>query len=245
MEENMNIAICDDEKNFRSYLKDLIVSYFEEKGSPVNIFKFDSGEALLKSSLLFDFIFLDVEMGKLDGISAGLTLKKRSPHSIIIVITSHNNYLDDAFKINAFRFLSKPINVLRLYKALDDASELINREVIVFYDMNSKQNVRIYSNDIIMIETERKKTRITTVKEIYYSRENITFWKSKINSTSFVCPHSSYYVNLDYSISHNRKLLVLAKKDENGYVLEKYEINIAPSKQAEIKEAFFNILEKR
>jgi len=241
----MNIAICDDDKIFRSHLEDLIANYFEEKCIPINLFQYDSGEALLKSSLLFDFIFLDVEMGNLDGISAGLILKKNSPHSIIIVITSHNNYLDDAFKINAFRFLPKPIDIIRLYKALDDASELISRELIVFYDMNSKQDVRVYSNEIIMIETQRKKTRIMTCKDIYYSRENISFWKHKLNSSSFVCPHSSYIVNLDYSISHTRKMLVLAKKDERGHILERIEVNIAPSKQAEIKDAFFNILERR
>ncbi len=245
MEVAMNIAICDDEKNFRSYIKDLIVTYFEEKGVPINIFQYNSGEALLESNFLFDFIFLDVEMGELDGISTGLTLKKSSPHSIIIVITSHNNYLDDAFKINAFRFLSKPIDVLRLYKALDDASELIKRELIVFYDMDSKQDVRIYSNEIIMIETQRKKTKITTTKDIYYSRENISFWKKKLNSSSFVCPHSSYIVNLDYSISHTRKTIVLAKKDDHGHILERIEVNIAPSKQTEIKNAFFNVLERR
>lgn len=241
----MNIAICDDEKNFRSHMEDLIKNYFEEKRLPINVFQFDCGEAILESNLLFDFIFLDVEMGNLDGISAGLKLKKDSPQSIIIVITSHNNYLDDAFKINAFRFLSKPIDVLRLYKALDDASELINKELIVFYDMGSKQDVRIYSNEIILIETQRKKTKIITVKDTYYSRENISFWKQKINFSSFVCPHSSYIVNLDYSISHTRKLLVLARKDSLGHILEKFDVNVAPSKQTEIKDAFFNILEKR
>ena len=40
------------------------------------------------------------------------------------VDTSYNGYLDDAFKINAFRFLSKPLDVTRLYKALDDANDL-------------------------------------------------------------------------------------------------------------------------
>ena len=75
-------------------------------------------------------------------------------------------YLDDAFKIHAFRFLSKPLNVVRLYKALDDAAELINNDIIVFYDVQSASDVRIYTNDIIFIEIEKKKTKIVIVKEI-------------------------------------------------------------------------------
>ncbi len=90
----------------------------------------------------------------------GKELKKRNPHNIIFVITSYDGYLDDAFKIRAFRFLSKPLNVVRLYKALDDAAELINNDIIVFYDVNTGQNVRVYTNDIIYLEIAKKKQKL-------------------------------------------------------------------------------------
>ena len=66
-----------------------------------------------------------------------------------------------------------------------------------------------------------------------------------MNGISFVCPHSSYIANLDYSIRHTRTLLVLAKKDLDGNIVEKHEINIAPKRQAEIKKLFFYVLERR
>jgi len=37
----------------------------------------------------------------------------------------------------------------------------------------------------------------------------------------------------------------LAKRDLDGKIIEKYEINIAPKKQAEIKRLFFYVLERR
>lgn len=241
----MNIAICDDDKNFQDNLEKHLRTYFNERSTSLNILQFSSGEALLENDLLFDLVFLDVEMGKINGIDAGKELKKRNPHNIIFVITSYDGYLDDAFKINAFRFLSKPLNVVRLYKSLDDAAELIKNDIIVFYDMATQKNFRIYANDIIYLEIVKKKTKIVTVGGEYYSNENISFWKNKLNGISFVCPHSSYIVNLDYSINHTRTSLVLARKDSDRNILEKYEIAIAPKKQAEIKRMFFYVLERR
>lgn len=241
----MNIAICDDDKSFRDLLEKHLKNYFNERSIPLNFFQFGSGEELLDNQLLFDLVFLDVEMSNINGIDAGKELRRKNPHSIIFVITSYDCYLDDAFKIRAFRFLSKPLNVVRLYKALDDASELINNDIIVFYDVISGSNVRVYTNDIIYLEIEKRKTKIVTIDNIYYSNEKISVWKNRLNAISFVCPHSSYIANLDYSINHTRTLLVLAKKDLDGKIIEKYEINIAPKKQAEIKRLFFYVLNRR
>ncbi len=241
----MNIAICDDDKSFRNLLEKHLKIYFDERSIPLNFFQFESGEELLNNQILFDLVFLDVEMNNINGIDAGKELKKRNPHNIIFIITSYDAYLDDAFKIRAFRFLSKPLNIVRLYKALDDAAELINNDIIVFYDVNTGMDVRIYTNDIIYLEINKKKTKIVTVNDTYYSNEKISIWKTRLNGISFVCPHSSYIANLDYSIMHTRTLLILAKKDIDGNIVEKYEINIAPRRQAEIKKLFFYVLERR
>ncbi len=241
----MNIAICDDDKSFRNLLEKHLKNYFDERSISLNFFQFSCGEDLLDNDILFDLVFLDIEMGEINGIDTGKELKRKNPHNIIFVITSYEGYLDDAFKIQAFRFLSKPLNVVRLYKALDDATELINNDIIVFYDVKSASDVRIYTNDIIFIEIDKKKTKIVTTNGTYYSNQKISVWKNKLNGISFVCPHSSYIANLDYSIKHTRTLLVLAKKDLDGNIIEKYEINIAPKRQAEIKNKFFYVLERR
>lgn len=241
----MNIAICDDDKSFRNLLEKHLKNYFDERSISLNFFQFSCGEDLLDNDILFDLVFLDIEMGEINGIDTGKELKRKNPHNIIFVITSYEGYLDDAFKIQAFRFLSKPLNVVRLYKALDDATELINNDIIVFYDVKSASDVRIYTIDIIFIEIDKKKTKIVTTNGTYYSNQKISVWKNKLNGISFVCPHSSYIANLDYSIKHTRTLLVLAKKDLDGNIIEKYEINIAPKRQAEIKNKFFYVLERR
>lgn len=241
----MNIAICDDDEVFRNFLEKHLKNYFDERSIPLNFFKFAGGEELLESSILFDLVFLDIEMGRTNGINVGREIKRKNPHNIIFIITSHEGYLDDAFKIHAFRFLSKPLSIVRLYKALDDAAELINNDIIVFYDFKSACDVRIYTNDIIFIEIERRRTKIVTVNGTYYSSKKLVYWKSILNGISFACPHSSYIANLDYAIKHTRNMLVLANRDLDGHIIEKYEISIASKRQSEIKRKFFYVLERR
>ena len=163
----MNIAICDDDKSFRDLLEKHLRNYFNDRNISLNIFQFPSGEKLLENQLLFDLVFLDVEMGNINGIDTGKELKRRNPHNIIFVITSYDGYLDDAFHIRAFRFLSKPLDIVRLYRALDDAAELINNDIIVFYDVKSGRNVRIYTNDIIYIEIKKKKSSQPISRVLY------------------------------------------------------------------------------
>lgn len=241
----MNIAICDDEKRFRDFLEKNLRTYFDEKSIALNIFQFSSGEELLNAELQFDLVFLDVQMENMNGIDTGKVLRYKNPHGITIVITAYDGYLDDAFQIRAFRFLPKPLDVLRLYKALDDASELLNNEIIVFYDINSGENVRIYTNDVIYLEIVKKKTKIVTVNGTYYSKEKIGYWQNRLNGISFACPHASFIVNIDYSILHTRTQIILAKKDLDGNILERFEIPISSKNQAEIKRRFFYVLERR
>lgn len=208
----MNIVICDDDDVFRITLEKHLRTYFNERSIPLNFIHFSCGEELLGNTMLFDLVFLDVEMGKINGIDAGKQLKSQNPHSIIFVITSYEGYLDDAFKINAFRFLQKPLNVVRLYKALDDSIELINNDIIVFYDMKSSSNIRIYSNDIIFIEIEKKKTKIVTVNDIYYSNEKNVSMEKQIKWHFFCLSSFKFYCKFRLFNKAHKNLTYFSKK---------------------------------
>ncbi len=241
----MKFAVCDDDKVFRNELKDNLIEYSDISKISIDIDGFSCAEDLLNSPCFYDIVFLDVEMEDLNGIDAGIKLKEKYPNTLIIVITAFDGYLDDAFRINAFRFLSKPLDRDRLYKAVDYALEKLRNETIIIYDSVTSQNIKINSRDIILIEIDRKKTKIVTINGIFLSNENISYWRNKLSDISFVNPHSSYIVNLNYSIQHTRKQLVLARKDINGNILDRYTVAVAPKKQAEIKKLFFDFVERR
>ena len=58
----MNIAICDDQKNFREQLENQLTNYYANTNISINICHFSSGEELISATTLFDLIFLDIQM---------------------------------------------------------------------------------------------------------------------------------------------------------------------------------------
>ncbi len=121
----MKIAICDDEQIFRDTLYKKLVKY----NKTFEIKEFRTGRELIDSRIKFDIIFLDIEMPELNGMDTAKKLRKLSVGSIIIFLTSHIECIQDAFKVKAFRFLSKPVQEDALNEALEEAEkEIVGQE---------------------------------------------------------------------------------------------------------------------
>ena len=121
----MRILICDDDTLIIEQLKKYIESYFESNHLKCpELVSFTSGEALLTDKGEKDIVFLDIEMPGLNGINTATELIKRNPSVLIIIVTSHLDYLDDAMKIHVFRYLTKPVEKKRLSRSLADAVKI-------------------------------------------------------------------------------------------------------------------------
>lgn len=60
-------------------------------------------------------------MPQMDGIEAAFQLREQGKECRIIILTSKRERFKDAFKIRAYRFVTKPIDLEELEEALDDA----------------------------------------------------------------------------------------------------------------------------
>lgn len=239
----MKIAVCDDDQSFRELLEGHLKLYFEGKHRIPYIKQFSSGEELVSDNTLYDFVFLDINMGCLNGIETGRILKSRNPHCVLFFITCCDEYLDDAFDIKAFRYLLKPIDIPRLYKSLDCAQHLFGNSIITFYDAALNSDIKAYTSDVVYVEISKRRTKVYTVNGSYLSNKSISYWKNKLNSVSFVCPHSSFIVNLDYAICHTRKELLLSYDLKAEGITVRKSVAIAPRKQSEIRRLFLAAVE--
>lgn len=138
--EQLNIAVCEDDKLVVDQMEKWIKNYFLINHLSVpRIFLFSDGESLLNSNIKFDFAFLDVEMPGISGIYTGKYILEQNSECLIFIITSHEEYIDEAMKFHAFRYITKPIDQVRLYRNIRDA-------------------IKIYttSNTKILIETKKR-----------------------------------------------------------------------------------------
>lgn len=77
---------------------------------------------ILEENSSIDFIFMDIEMPKMNGIDATTIIKNKFPHIKIAMLTVFENdeYIFNAIKAGADGYLLKEIKAEKLYEAIKD-----------------------------------------------------------------------------------------------------------------------------
>lgn len=74
----LHIAICDDEKPFVQYLKELVDRYSEETGQEIKTtVYYDGMELAEKYDPSIDLIFLDIQMRLMDGLHTAERIRQK------------------------------------------------------------------------------------------------------------------------------------------------------------------------
>ena len=65
-----------------------------------------------------DLVFLDIEMTKMTGVTLAKKIIALCPHVDIVFVTAHENYAVQAFELEAFDYIMKPVSEKRLGKTV-------------------------------------------------------------------------------------------------------------------------------
>ncbi len=215
MNENMiKIAICDDEVETTSAIEDLI--YKLEISNHFEIDVFFSGEDLLNAignlSQRYDLIYLDIEMGKLNGVDTAHEIRKMDKNVMIIFITTHVQFALPAYEVNTFRFLSKPINKEKFEKYYKLATNEIIKKPYYFRYTFNRENFSIPISQIMYFESQGRKVYIHTnhssQEKCYVKLNEIENYLTS-NSIYFYRISQSFLVNPDFVYSNMYNKMVL------------------------------------
>lgn len=206
----MKIAICDDEKILRNKLSAYIKSYDDKSV----IDEYENGHELLRSSVWYDIIFLDIEMPGINGMSVAEKLRSKNIEARIIFLTSHIECVHDAFKVKAFRFLNKPIDTSAFIEAMKEAeTEILNTEKIVI-----NQKGRIYEidlKDIVYFEAFGDGTYVYDKhNNVYECSTQLKEWDKNLQGKGFFKIHKSFIVSLLYVKKVENNQLELSNTSE-------------------------------
>ena len=209
-----SIAVCDDDASALESEARLIREAFDEQNAEHDIKTFRDPYALLRSEAEFDMAFLDIEMDGLNGIELAKSVAERNKDCFIFFITNYSVYLDSAFDVNAFRYLSKPVDKNRLSLGIATALERINEKTKILRVKNFKNKLSadINMTTIIFIENTGRRTRIVTTQYDFVAEEVFSSVKAQIEKevNYFAMPHQSYYVNLRYVKNYTKEKVELA-----------------------------------
>ena len=191
----MKIALCDDEQHIHDIVGDMISDYTNGAGVFAELSHYHSADELLYADSEFDCILLDIDMPGMDGIELARKLKERGCDSKIVMLTGRVDRFKEAFIINAFRFVSKPVDDKELYNALDDVRKQLagNNTIKVFRDGISYE---IAEKDVSFFEADGSATLIFTNDSEYRSEKSLSEWMSILDNNLFFQCHKSFIVNL-------------------------------------------------
>ena len=227
----LKIAVCDDEINLAQIVKQKILKFRENE----EIDLFTSGEELLSSSLDYNIIFLDIEMPKQDGMQVAKSLLERGYEGQIVFLTSHSEFIQEAFKVKAYRYLFKPINDNQMREVLTSAeAELAETRVMITVNKDRVESVRV--KDIIYLEAARNKTFLVLKNGETECNRPMKEIFEMLGSSEFIQIHKSYVVSLRYIKKIGQKNLQL-----EGVIPE---LPLSRRKKAEVEEKYLQYVKK-
>ena len=114
----MRFLVVDDEQMALEYLVELL----EEASPGCEIRSTTNPEYALAYAKTedYDVIFLDIQMERYSGIDLANELKALKPTTNFIFTTGYNEYMGDAFDVDASAYLMKPISVDKIVHALEN-----------------------------------------------------------------------------------------------------------------------------
>jgi two-component system response regulator LytT len=189
--------IVDDEAPARSELRYLLAAHPEVHvvGEAA-----DALEALeLAHDLSYDVVFLDVEMPGLTGVEAAPLVRERRNPPAVVFVTAHERYAVDAFAIEAFDYLLKPVDPERLARVVERLRERSSENAVPVEKIPvvAGGGTELLDFDQVhFVQADGDYSRVHTYDRSYLCTASLGELEDRLPGGRFVRIHRSYLVNL-------------------------------------------------
>ena len=200
----LKIAICDDEKEFRSAAEQMLKLYMADKSAQFLADTFDVSSDLIDATekgTIYDIYLLDIYMPGVTGMSIATELRNRDIKSPIIFLTSSTDHALEAFGVDATHYLLKPYTKDSFYVGMDKAMQSIashkNDSVILKVDNDYRS---ILVSKLIYCEAEDKYQRLylENGEKLLIRISGADLYKQLSQFDSFYHCGRAHIINLDY-----------------------------------------------
>ncbi|HBN55774.1 MAG TPA: DNA-binding response regulator, partial [Lachnospiraceae bacterium] len=196
-----HIAICDDDKTAAKKHKDIAENCLRHSGVMGEIEIYTASGNLLyditEDHFFFDLILLDIEMPGKTGMETAEEIKPYLPDVKIIFITSHMEYVIDAFELSVFRYVPKNDIEKRLPSAVEDAIKLILLEDGKAYTIQTSSRFeKIPYKEIYYIERDGKNAGIITENGVSKVRKSLGQVYGELDAEEFIYIDRGCIVNM-------------------------------------------------
>lgn len=210
----LSIAVCDDIVLECSQLARQIRHIASQADHEIILREFYTGKELLQSTETFDILFLDIKMPGLDGMELARLLRRREETCLLIFVTAVSEYVFEAYEVEAFAYLVKPVTDEQLTKVITRGVEKLRRESTESLLVSARRLVRkIPLKDIVYMEARGRLLIIHTPQDVIETYEQIGQMEKRLECKNFFRCHKGYLVNLKYVDTYDKTEIYLETKD--------------------------------
>ncbi len=220
----LSIAVCDDEIRECSHIAGQIKNILLRTGIPCMIKQYNNGRQLLQAAEEFDIIFLDIIMREMDGMSTAKLIRDKSYDKLLIFITADRQSVYDAFAVEAFDYLVKPVDDIKLSRVLQRAAARLRQHSDEFIIVNRERRThKLFLDDVRYFEIRGRLIEVHGKTPSFSWYEQIGVLENTLRDKDFFRCHKSYLVNLKYVDSYTRQEAVLDNGERILIAKRRYE----------------------
>ncbi|MBO4309687.1 MAG: response regulator transcription factor [Lachnospiraceae bacterium] len=195
------IAICDDEMTSLMINKALTEQILEEEGIEYEITTFEDMptmiQGVMKEDAEFDLLLSDILAVGMNGIEAAEEIRRLGDKLPIVFISSTAEFALDGYRVNALRYLQKPVQIDKLREAILEAHANVEKKKNEYLSFQvADRFYKVNLDDIIYLESMGRDTYVVTKTETICVHAKFSDMEQQVPANRFVRCHRSYIINL-------------------------------------------------
>lgn len=214
----MKIAICEDDMIYQRALKEAVAQWkVGQKLTTLAVDCYLSTEELLHGITMrkmdYDLIFLDIEFRhEMNGIECARQIRTIDSRVPIVFVTNYSEYATQGYKVNALRYICKPVVPQLIAECLDIAYrqwQFLQKDTVVIAD-GRKRSV-LSMRKILFAESQAHHIvlHLADGMELVF-RLRLMRLEAMLPSGLLVRCHKSYIANLFYVTQLTKDCILLA-----------------------------------
>ena len=196
----MRIAVVEDEQITRAKTVEYFRRFQAENNLEIFIEEFSDGSELIAGySPRFDLIFLDIEMKKMNGLTAAGKIREKDEHVLLVFLTHMSGYAIRGYAVQASDYILKPLSYELFSCKMKEWLRRINRDrtqsVLI---ANGEEMLKLSTDQIYYLE-------IIGHRLVYHTDQgDIEVWgklksaEEELTGKGFAMCNKCYLVNLHH-----------------------------------------------
>ena len=208
MKIKMKIAVCNADDIFLSEIKRQIYRYSENRKIELFVDCYFSGEDLLNGGGKYNLIFLGYSLKGKNGLEIAREIRKNNDDVSIIFTSENTDFVLEAFKVEAYRFLVYPLSEETVFGVMDEYFEKFGFDYPIWIKSN-EDIICLNTSEIFYLEADNKHCLVHLKDCVLPCKRTMARVYNVVPKNHFIKINRAFVVNFDYIEKYNNDLVYL------------------------------------